>query len=76
MPECPVTVRLARQPLQPKVIQSPQIHILQTYKKKNVYKCNMFGTQNQTSKYKGKESYLTKDSQDIDVLNAIIFSNN
>lgn len=44
--------------------------------KKNVYKCNMFGTQNQTSKYKGKESYLTKDSQDIDVLNAIIFSNN
>lgn len=31
---------------------------------------------NQTSKYKGKESYLTKDSQDIDVLNAIIFSNN
>lgn len=36
----------------------------------------MFGTQNQTSEYKGKESYLTKDSQDIDVLNAIIFSNN
>lgn len=34
VPECPVTVKLARQPLQLKVIQSPQIHILQTYKKK------------------------------------------
>lgn len=55
VPECPVTVRLARQPLQPKVIQSPRIHILQKYQK-IVHKYNMFGTQNQTSNYKGKES--------------------
>lgn len=75
VPECPVTVRLARRPLQPKVIQSPRIHILQKYPK-IVYKYNMFDTQNQTSNYKGKESYHTKDSQDIDVLNEIIFSNN
>lgn len=70
VPECPVTVRLALRPLQPKVIQSPRIHILQKYPK-IVYKYN-----NQTSNYKGKESYHTKDSQDIDVLNEIIFSNN